>query len=64
MIVPPIDQLLDKAGCKYALVCLIAKRARFLLDKRNESMSQTSARAVSTASSEIHRGDVVARMDA
>jgi len=64
MIEPPIDQMIIQTGCKYALVCLVAKRARFLLDKRNESMAQTSARAVSVASKEIHRGNVVAKMDA
>lgn len=33
MIDPPIDKLVDKIGCKYALVIVTAKRARFLLDK-------------------------------
>ena len=63
MIEPPIDQMIMQAGCKYALVCLISKRARYLLDKRNEASTQTSARAVSNASSEIYKGDVTARVD-
>ena len=63
MIDPPIDQLITKTGCKYALVCLTAKRARFLLDKRSEAATTTSARAVSIASREIYDGNIVARLD-
>ena len=60
MIDPPIDKLLDRTGCKYALVCLISKRARFLLDKKSEIQAETSARAVSTASREIYLGAIEA----
>jgi len=61
MIDSPIDKLLEITGCKYALVCLISKRARLILDRREESSTvQTSARAVSAASREIHAGDIVA----
>ena len=38
MIDPPIDKLIEKIGCKYALVCVTAKRARYLLDKRSEML--------------------------
>jgi DNA-directed RNA polymerase omega subunit len=60
MIDPPIDKLLEKAECKYALVCLIAKRARFLLDKKSDMLAETGARAVSVAAHEIYDGDVIA----
>ncbi len=58
MIDPPIDKLLEKTECKYALVCLIAKRARFLLDKKSEMLAETGARAISYAAHEIFDGDV------
>ena len=61
MIDPPIDKLLDKTGCKYALVCLISKRARHLLDKKGEMLAETGARAVSVAAREIYKGSVEAR---
>ena len=63
MIDPPIDKLLEKTGCKYALVCLISKRARFLLDRKSETLAETSARAVSAASREIYSGAVVAEYE-
>ncbi|MCL2847395.1 MAG: DNA-directed RNA polymerase subunit omega [Firmicutes bacterium] len=62
MITPPIDKLLDMSGCKYALVCLLSKRARTLLDKRDDSV-ETSARAVSKAANEIYDGKIVAKVD-
>jgi len=63
LIHPPIDRMLDKVGCKYALVSLISKRARFLLDHQEEHKTETSARAVSKASTEIYAGDIEARSD-
>jgi len=61
---PPIDNLLEKTECKYALVCLISKRARDLLDARIETQSVTSARAVSSAANEIYSGEVIAAYEA
>ena len=62
MIHPPIDRLLEQTGCKYALVCLLSKRARSLLDNR-DAFIETSAKAVSKASEEIFEGKVTARVD-
>ena len=42
MIDPPIDKLVDKVGCKYALVCLLTKRARHLLDKKADMLNATN----------------------
>jgi len=63
MIDPPIDKMLNKVGCKYALVSLISKRARYLLDHQEEKTAETSARAVSLASREIYVGNIEARLD-
>ena len=63
MIKPPIDKLLDKSGCKYGVVCVVAKRARNLLDRRMESGVETSAKAVSRAAGELYSGDIVSRGD-
>ena len=53
LINPPIDKLVDKAECKYALVCLITKRARFLLDKKPDLLADGEKSAVSYASEEF-----------
>ena len=53
MIDPPIDKLITKVGCKYALVSVTAKRARYLLDKRSEMY----------AAKELYDGRVEARVE-
>jgi DNA-directed RNA polymerase omega subunit len=63
MIDPPIDKMIEKTDCKYALVCLIAKRARAILDKRNEINNETSARAVADAAREVYEGIIEARAE-
>ena len=63
MIDPPIDKLVDKVGCKYALVCLLTKRTRYLLDKKIEMLNAENKRAVSFAAQEVYDGSVEARYD-
>ncbi len=58
MIDPPIEKLVDNVGCKYALVCLVTKRARFLLDKKADMLEAENLRAVSLASHEVYDGKV------
>jgi len=53
LINPPIDKLVDKAECKYALVCLITKRSRFLLDKKPDMLEASEKSAVSYAAEEF-----------
>ena len=60
MIDPPIEKLIDKVGCKYALVCLVTKRSRFLLDKKAEMLEAENIRAVSFAAHEVQDGKVEA----
>ncbi|MBE5730626.1 MAG: DNA-directed RNA polymerase subunit omega [Clostridiales bacterium] len=58
LIDPPIDKLIGEVGCKYALVCLVAQRARFLEDKKAEMLAQADKNAISYASQEVYEGKV------
>lgn len=60
MIEPPIDKMIDEVGCKYALVCLVTKRARQLLEKDNDHLAGSAEKAISVAAREIHTGKVTA----
>ena len=60
MIDPPIDKLVDKIGCKYALVIVTAKLARFLLDKKLDMLESTGENPISYAAKELYEGSVVA----
>lgn len=40
LIDPPIDKMVDKVGCRYALVSIVAKRARALQQKLGEEGSK------------------------
>lgn len=63
MIEPPIDKMVEKTGCKYALVSLVTKRARYLLDKKAEMLEATGERAISVAAREVYSGKVEARTE-
>jgi DNA-directed RNA polymerase omega subunit len=54
MINPPIDKLVDKAQCKYALVCLVTKRAKFLLNKKPFLLEDSGDSAVTYAAKEFY----------
>ena len=58
LIDPPIDKLIGQVGCKYALVCLVAQRARFLEDKKAEVIAQMGDNPISYASKEVYAGKV------
>lgn len=63
MIDPPIDKLVDMVGCKYALVCLVTERAKYLLDKHNDQMENSAERAIAYAAHEVYDGKVEARYE-
>ena len=63
MIDPPIDKLVEQVGCKYALVCLLTKRSRFLLEKKTDMLNAQNIRAVSYAAHEVYDGKVEARYE-
>jgi DNA-directed RNA polymerase omega subunit len=54
MLYPPIDKLVDKVGCKYALSCLISRRARFLISKKPDFLAETEESAVTLAAKELY----------
>ncbi|MEW5762183.1 MAG: DNA-directed RNA polymerase subunit omega [Bacillota bacterium] len=58
---PSLDELLDKADSRYALVVMAARRARMLTDKGNLGVIQRSEKPVSTALREIAQGKIRAR---
>lgn len=60
MIDPPIDKLIDKVGCKYALVCVTAKRAKQIADKAQENCDEQNENPVTKAAKEIYEGKVIA----
>ena len=62
MIEPAVDKLIQKAGCKYGLVCVISKRARKILGVNLEEPQEiTSAMAISQAANEIFNDEVVVK---
>ena len=60
MSYPPIDDLVSKTGSKYALVSVITKRARILLDKRAVLIEDSGIKAISYAAAELFNGKIVA----
>lgn len=60
MIRPPIDKLIAKVNSKYALCCLVSKRARYLLDKRPADLDGSQEKAISYAAHEVYDGTVIA----
>ena len=63
LIDPPIDKLVEKVGCKYALVRLVSERARFLEDKKAELLEEKSENAITFAAREVYDGKIVACYD-
>ena len=63
MIYPPIDKLVDKVGCKYALIIATAKRAKFLSDKKGEAIEALNTTAISYAAKEIYDGTVEVKFE-
>ena len=58
MIDPPIDKLIKKAPCRYALVVGITKRAKDLLDMESKELEESGLKAVSCAAKEIYDGKI------
>ena len=58
LVDPPIDKLVEKVGNKYALVGLLSKRARNLMEKRHDYLEQEDVNAVSLAAEEVADGKV------
>lgn len=56
MVEPPIDKLIKKAECRYALTCAVAKRARTLLAQEEDYLNETGEKPISVACKEIYDG--------
>ncbi|HEY8389606.1 MAG TPA: DNA-directed RNA polymerase subunit omega [Clostridia bacterium] len=56
MTEPPIDKLIGMIDSKYALCCLISKRARQLQDKKPEILEESNSKAISYAAQEFYEG--------
>ena len=63
MIDPPIDKLIKKAECRYALVCGVAKRARQLETQYPEVLEQSGKKSISYAAEEVYNGGVEVKRD-
>ncbi len=56
MLYPPMNELVDKAGSRYQLVNLVAKRARDLAEIADELGETLTEKPVSTAVVEVYSG--------
>lgn len=63
MIDPPIDKLIKKAECRYALVCGVAKRARQLDTQYPDLLEETGMKAISYAAKEVYEGKIIIKRD-
>ncbi len=53
---PPIDELTELAGNKYALCCAISKRAKELNDCQRQDELSTEIKTISYAADEFSEG--------
>ncbi len=58
MIDPPIDKLIKKAPCRYALVVAVTKRTKEILGQEEAELNMCGEKAVSCAAREIYDGDI------
>lgn len=56
MLYPPVADLVNKVGSRYALVNLVAKRARNISSEAESSGEPLTKKAVSTAIEEVYTG--------
>ena len=63
MIEPPIDKLIKKAPCRYALVCGLAKRAKEINATCSEELEEVGEKPISRAAREIYEGKVLIHVD-
>ncbi|MBP5593680.1 MAG: DNA-directed RNA polymerase subunit omega [Clostridia bacterium] len=59
LLEPPIDKLVDKIGCKFALACLVSKRAREIQQRLGEEgMKDYDKNPVSEAAVEVYEDKI------
>ena len=63
MIEPPIDKLIKKTVCRYALVNGLASRARELSAVGSQELENSGLKAISYAAKEIYEDRIVIKVD-
>jgi len=58
MLNPPINDLLEIAGCRYALVIAASKRARKIIEGELPLVDVATIKPVSIATEEIFQGKI------
>lgn len=58
MIEPPIDKLMEKVGNKYALTCLLTRRAKFLVTKKPDLVDQSNYSPITLAAKELYEDKI------
>ncbi len=62
MIDPPIDKLIKKAPCRYALVVGVAKRAKELETKEQDTLKNSGMKSISLAAKEVYNDEIEIRV--
>lgn len=63
MVYPPIDKLIKKAPCRYALVVGLAKRAKELNAMKKDELEEMKKKPISVAAEEIYSGKIILKLD-
>lgn len=63
MVNPPIDKLIKKAPCRYALVVGLAKRAKELSATKKEELEREKKKPISMAAEEIYSGKIIVKVE-
>ena len=58
MIDPPIDKLIKKAPCRYALVVGVAKRGKELETKEQDTLKNSGMKSISLAAKEVYNDEI------
>ena len=62
MIEPPIDKLIKKTPCRYALASALGKRAKELLALESDELEKSDLKAISYAAKEIYDGKIIIKI--
>lgn len=63
MLYPPVADLVDKVGSRYALINLVAKRARSISQEAENLGVPLTKKPVSSAIDEVYTGKLTANTD-
>lgn len=56
---PPIDDLVKKAGCRYAVAAIVGARAKDLENKIPTLLNGSGNLAIDYAANELERGEII-----